>query len=193
MSHMGIEISDEPFTKKRMQQLVDHAWESWCSEFVYGEPPKPYTKVFSTICANKEEAEAEARKILNRGCVNTMIFVPYYKASHAKIKDKQRQLEETENKKEKLKRETNFTNHKSQFITCKTCNSKLNRDYYWAKISKCPVCNSDMHTNTYLERMQGYDEKINRLKKEISQLEKEASKTDKRNVKMYAIGDFAGC
>ena len=53
--------------------------------------------------------------------------------------------------------------HKADFIGCKNCGSKLSRIYL--RNDHCPVCETDLRSKTVLDRITGFDLKIEELGK----------------------------
>lgn len=54
---------------------------------------------------------------------------------------------------------------KSQFIGCKYCNSKINKDYL--KTNYCPVCQHDMRSETNLKKIAAMKQKLKELESQI--------------------------
>lgn len=54
---------------------------------------------------------------------------------------------------------------KAQFVGCRKCGSKINREY--VKSNFCPVCRTDMRSDTTLARLKGYKEKAEKLSSEL--------------------------
>ena len=54
---------------------------------------------------------------------------------------------------------------KSEFVGCKHCGSKINREYI--KSNACPVCRGDMRSDTTQKRLENMRAKVNRLRNDI--------------------------
>lgn len=134
------------------------------------------------ICANEVMAWAKLSEELGED-VNKCVIVKYYNLPKTKaMSERKRMIAETETKKEKMLEEEakRFEGMKSQYVTCKTCGSKLHTKYDWTKELICPVCHGDMKTDTYHKRLEGYNEKIERLTEEYEYM-KEKQKKKKAN------------
>lgn len=60
--------------------------------------------------------------------------------------------------------------HKSEFIGCKNCGSKLARNYL--KSETCPVCRKDLRAEYIIERLKKYDDDIEQINNKIIELQK---------------------
>lgn len=76
-----------------------------------------------------------------------------------------------------------FTDFKAQFITCKNCGSKLNKDYI--KRNSCVVCGYDMRSDTAKNAITRLKEKIEKLTKAIAAEEKKLAETNAKKAKLY--------
>jgi hypothetical protein len=67
-----------------------------------------------------------------------------------------------------------LTNRKSAFFGCPTCGSKIARQYFENPkfperiIVECPVCKTDLRSETVLKRIKTLEEKLIKLKKELT-------------------------
>lgn len=59
---------------------------------------------------------------------------------------------------------------KSEFIGCKNCGSKINREYI--RSNNCPVCHADMRSDTTQKRLESMRAKVNKLRNDIKEEEK---------------------
>ena len=59
---------------------------------------------------------------------------------------------------------------KSEFIGCKNCGSKINREYI--KSNACPVCRADMRSETTQKRLEAMRAKVNKLRNDIKDEER---------------------
>lgn len=60
--------------------------------------------------------------------------------------------------------------HKSEFIGCKNCGSKLARNYL--KSETCPVCGKDLRAEYIIERLKKYDDDIEQTNNKFKELQK---------------------
>lgn len=58
-----------------------------------------------------------------------------------------------------------FANHKSAFLSCKKCGSKLNLKYIKDLDGYCPLCGFDMRSDTFKKSLARKKEKLAELKK----------------------------
>lgn len=61
-------------------------------------------------------------------------------------------------------------NFKSDFVTCKGCNSKIQKQYF--KGLKCPLCGAVYISKTNEDRLKSFDDRIKTTKKNLADLEK---------------------
>lgn len=59
-----------------------------------------------------------------------------------------------------------FKEFKSQYVGCKKCGSKLNKDYL--RTNKCPLCGNDMRSETLLKQIESYKNKLESLDVQIA-------------------------
>lgn len=91
---------------------------------------------------------------------------------------KEKQLEEKiQIENQKLKDyiiKNKLTTRKSAFFGCPNCKSKIARQYFENPkfperiIVDCPVCKTDLRSETVLKRIQNFEEKLIELKKELT-------------------------
>lgn len=78
-----------------------------------------------------------------------------------------------------LKEKIHYKGVKSKFVSCKTCESKLNSEYFGTSLKNvCPICHNDLRPLTTLETLENYKNNVEKLKKEIK------AEEDKLNLKM---------
>ena len=58
-------------------------------------------------------------------------------------------------------------NHKSKFITCPKCGSKVNVEYVDTYYDQCPVCGCDLRSDTVKQTIERYAERINECKDQL--------------------------
>jgi len=109
--------------------------------------------------------------------------VPFCKVTtNKKISDLERRIEETRQKSVKYFSEHRVGDFKSAFIGCPDCKSKINRTYF-EKLKNntsrdlCPVCRTDLASDTTKETLKKYSEKINTLLDEIEAEKKRLTKS----------------
>lgn len=125
------------------------------------------------IPCSLEEAEEIADKYKWRRNYN--IAIPLIVESK-KMKDIRERIEEEQRKCEEYGQKHSVLTFKASYVSCPKCMSKLNKDYL--KNDKCPVCHSDMRSDTTKATLERYKKKITSLKKEY-----EEQRKNKKNIK----------
>jgi hypothetical protein len=99
-------------------------------------------------------------------------YLEYPKLSETKhYQDLKQRLDEWSKKLDDLDSNIHYANVKASFVSCPTCNSKINREYI--KWNYCPICRNDMRPKTTLDTIARYKEIIKDLKKQLTlELEK---------------------
>lgn len=78
-----------------------------------------------------------------------------------------------------LKNKIHYMGVKSKFVSCRTCESKLNSEYFGTSLKNiCPICHKDIRPLTTLETLENYKKNVEKLEKEIK------AEEDKLNLKM---------
>lgn len=92
-----------------------------------------------------------------------------------------------------------FKNRKSKLISCKNCDSKINKDFISTQSPydiNCKVCNRSLLSDTDLKRLENFNDKIRKLEKDFkdeeTKLKKKSQKSKKATVKWY-VGAWAAC
>lgn len=77
-----------------------------------------------------------------------------------------RRQDETEKKREALIADSHaWTGRKSKYVTCEGCGSRLNVERLRSmRTCVCPLCRNDLRSETVLNRIKAYDEKIKELR-----------------------------
>lgn len=78
------------------------------------------------------------------------------------LKEKLNETVKTHNELDKMVIVSTF---KAEYIGCKHCGSKLNKNYL--KTNYCPLCHNDMRSETVLKKINILKEKITNIRKEI--------------------------
>jgi len=78
-----------------------------------------------------------------------------------KHEDLERRYKETVNQLREIENTLFCKDFKSQYLGCKKCGSKLNKDYL--KSNKCPLCHEDMRSDTVLKNIA----RLRNLEKEL--------------------------
>lgn len=120
-----------------------------------------------TIPSSIEEAERIADGYNWRRNYN--IAIPFVGESK-KMKDIRERIEEEQRKYEEYGKKHSVLTFKAAYVSCPKCMSKLNKEYL--KTDKCPVCRSDMRSDTTKATLERYQKKIASLKKEYEEQKK---------------------
>lgn len=141
-----------------------------------GGLPRSITWYDNVICESKEDAE-NTIKDLDDGKYR-QIAVKYKKHIPGKktkaLINKEKQVETLSNELYDLDHKQYFKNHKSKRITCKKCDSAINKDYI--KRHWCPLCGNDLRNKTEIDKVEKKKEKLSNLKKQIKKMELKSSK-----------------
>lgn len=96
-----------------------------------------------------------------------------------KMQDLDRRIKELEQKISDYATEHSVLKFKAEFVGCPCCGSKLKREML--KSDNCPLCHTDMRSNTTLTTLKGYKDKIRDLKKQhTAETKKMKGKTEMR-------------
>ena len=102
------------------------------------------------------------------------LAVKYKEMPHGKSTKKLDELKEklkvAYNDYEALNNHVAAKDFKSEFVGCKHCGSKINREYI--RSNACPVCRGDMRSDTTQKRLENMRAKVNRLRNDIKDEEK---------------------
>ena len=90
--------------------------------------------------------------------------------STKKLEELHEKLKIAYNDYEKLNNYVAAKDFKSEFVGCKNCGSKINREYI--KSNACPVCRADMRSDTTQKRLEAMRAKVNKLRNDIKDEEK---------------------
>lgn len=136
------------------------------------------------------ETKKEAEKILNSKGFIGMMYVKVCKTS-AKLRDARDLLEKEKKKLQDFIIESSvYKTHSGKTVGCKKCGSSFpvayflrNSDYEYPEILEaigntkyincCPICLSEMRSDTALKRIDGYKKNISKYQDRVNALEKE--------------------
>ena len=100
-----------------------------------------------------------------------------------KLDELKAQAAEARKKLHDLDSKVAFKEFKSQFISCKACGSKLNKDYI--RRNFCALCGSDMRSDTTKNAIARLKDKVASLEIAIRQEEKKAAQKKAKEAKDY--------
>lgn len=132
-------------------------------------------KIFSCV----EDADAFIERYSDAGDYRDCAVRYYdtiYVDSHPtkKLTNLMQQITKLQEAKKDFEKESRVQNRKSKSITCPKCGSRLSLDYLKGNI--CPLCETDLRSDTVLSRLKSFDERIVQAKKQYRQALEEARK-----------------
>lgn len=125
----------------------------------------PSEKVFD----NEEEAEKFIREN-DRGDYDGVAAKFYDFANvpdSAKAKELRQKISDTIKKKDEYIKLHSVKTHKSAYIGCPKCGSKLNRELLSGE--RCPLCYTDLRSESTLKRIASFDAKVKEYEKKITE------------------------
>lgn len=113
-----------------------------------------------------QDSESDAQEVLRSNADNHYggYAVRFYDCASVSTKETnaiQKQIESIMEKKSTFIKTHSIATLKAAFISCPNCASKLNKSKLNGQ--KCPLCYADLRSKSILEKIKGYDEKINAL------------------------------
>lgn len=94
-----------------------------------------------------------------------------------KVEELRRRIDETYVKSVEYGKMHSVKNFKSTYVGCPKCGSRLKADLVFG--DRCPLCHTDLRSETTLKTLARYKEKINELKKrELEEVKKAEAKAD---------------
>lgn len=185
MSH-NIEYYSYPITKKQTaiaRELQDYARQATWREGGSGLPND--IRWIDYTCDDYESAQAAIERMDNgwydQIAVKYRSFDKPLKSK--KLDDLKTKAKETRSKLHELESKVAFAEFKSQYISCKNCGSKLNKDYI--KRNNCALCGHDMRSDTTKNAISRLTEKVKSLEKDIREEEKKLAVKKAKEAKVY--------
>lgn len=130
-----------------------------------------------------EEAEDYLGKSVSSGSLGVKVWEPAKKSSTIERLDNQVRREKA--KLAKYAEDQHISNHKSQFIGCPKCQSKVNKDYI-PDTDRCPVCHTLLLSNTAQETIKRYKGNITKWSKQAE----DARSKQKRSWYWFVMSDY---
>lgn len=189
MSHVvKHETYDENVNKNIVQSEWDHyaAMEDW-QEGCSGLSKK--IRWINHICENYEEAMKYIEE-KDDGWYDQLAvkYLEYHELKKSKaLLTMEEQLEKLKKRKTEMTSKIHYANVKSNFISCRNCESKINSKYFTEKVSNnirlkntCPICKSDLRPQSTLDSIKNIEKKIEELKKKIKLEERKIEEKEKK-------------
>lgn len=111
-------------------------------------------------------------------------FISRTRATTKKEEELEKRVVEITNKMNDYIRDNHISNRKSAYVGCPTCGSKLSLAHMSG--DHCPLCRTDLRSQTVLDTIERYKERIRAAKKAVSDEKKRPKKGDKVE-KMWLI------
>lgn len=148
-------------SKESWSSISSKARKECANRSEYGHDSGSITK-YSHIAKNKEEA-IEYLKSKDTGWYDCIAcqFYEFPNLSSKVVESLDNKIKELNNKYFELNNTIHYANVKASFVSCPSCNSKINKDFI--KWNNCPICRIDMRPKTILDRLAQYKEKIKSL------------------------------
>lgn len=146
-------------------------------------------KLHSNTIYNSREEAREAIAALDNGWYDDhgVLFRDYSKVKPTKamisLMDK---ISEIYDKKAEYIKKNDVHNRTSDTITCPKCKSRLSLAYLNGNI--CPLCRTDLRSDTVKNRIKAFDSKIKECEKKYAELEKKQD--DKAEIKWLVKLEF---
>lgn len=103
--------------------------------------------------------------------------------SSNRLSDLKAKLAEARKKLRELESKVAFKEFKSQYVSCKKCGSKLNKDFI--KSNYCALCSNDMRSDTTKNAIAKLKEKVESLEKAVREEEKKLAVKNAKEAKVY--------
>lgn len=133
-----------------------------------------------------DDAEDYAEEISGEWRRKYNICLPFKDTEDAKetkkIAELVERIQQTCNKREQYINSHHVRDFKSEYIGCRCCGSKINKEYL--RNDHCPVCKSELRSKTVIETIHAYEKKIIKLKNQLQE-EKSKQKVPVRYVVFY--------
>ena len=166
---------NENVNKNTVQSECDYyaAMEDW-QEGCSGLPGK--IRWIDHICDDYEEAIKYIEKT-DSGWYDQLAvkYLEYPELKKSKtLLTMEEQLEKLKKRKTEITSKIHYANVKSNFISCRNCESKINSRYFTEKVpnyirlkNTCPICKSDLRPQSTLDSIKNIEEKIKEVQKKI--------------------------
>lgn len=185
MSH-NIEYYSYPITKK--PSAIEAELQAYAKRKTYEEGGGGLCRSIrwiDRVCEDYDSAQAFLESN-DRGWYDQLAvkFKHFDKPlSSTKLSDLKTKASETRQKLRELESKVAFTDFKAQYVSCKNCGSKLNKDYI--KRNFCALCGHDMRSDTTKNAIVKLTEKVKSLEQAIREEEKKLAIKKAKEAKEY--------
>lgn len=134
------------------------------------------------ICESYSEAVARLEKLDRGGYDNLAVrFYERRKPNDKKMKELVEKAEKALKEYEEVNKASYPKSLHSEFVTCKSCGSKLKRELI--RGNSCPLCGVDMRPESWMKRIEVKDAALKKAQREVFEHEKKGKKEVKWLVK----------
>lgn len=160
--------------------------EADLQEFPNTASRHPITVKDKNVFKSYEAAQEYSDEIYGIWARKYNICLPFKDISEVKKTKKISELEEriyqTYGKRDAYIKSHHVRDFKAEYIGCRCCGSKINKQYLWD--NHCPVCKSELRSETVIKTIHAYDKKIAELEKRLQE-EKSKQKVPIRYAVFY--------
>lgn len=162
--------------KTSIKDIQEELYDAFENERGAQEPVHQSLKLLDnlSIFDSREEAENYINNHSEEFYRRFNVGVKYKNYDNIKptknMQNLERRISETEKKMKDYEKAHSVSTFKAEFVGCPDCKSKLKRDLL--KSEKCPVCGTDMRSNTTITTLDNYKKKIKELKKQYTEEQK---------------------
>ena len=117
---------------------------------------------FDDILETREEA---LKFIEEKDSWYSNLAVRYKYLDSKKGIELEKKLNELLKKKEEYKKAHSISSFKAEFVGCSSCGSKLSKHHL--KGNTCPLCGNDLRSQTTMDTLKRYEERIKTLKEQL--------------------------
>ena len=155
MHNIHYAIYDEKVNRKIvMADIVEHAeqdGDGYSSRFTWHDNTKP----FESYEKAKAFIDAVDRHWYDDHAVR---FMDYSHVKSAKVDEYEAKIKELTKAYMEYKKEHSVKTFQAEFIGCKKCGSRLSKQHL--RDDQCPLCHADLRSQTTLDKIKWYQEKI---------------------------------
>ena len=153
INHYTTKVGTEKQLNTFLTEITENAYDPQETSCYHGHITVHRNKVYK----NYDEA-LDAIKNFDNGLYDDHVVL-YYDLS----KEGRQKVENWNKKKDEYIKSHSIHNHTSKYIDCSNCGSKLSIEYINGE--KCPLCGKDLRTQSIVDKIKWYDEKIKDCKK----------------------------
>lgn len=181
---MGHEIKHITYKENVNKKEVQSYWNDYASKAGWQEGssglPSDIRWIEDKVLPSYEDA-MEYIKIIDNGWYDQIaVKYKHYNGlikktqTHQALEDRYMRLR---NRYNELSSKTHYEGCKSKFISCKSCESKINSAYFGQRVYNfCPICKADLRPDTTLQLIKNAYDNYLKAEKELREEDKKARK-----------------